>query len=495
MAWLRELAQPQSAPRRQLAAAFLELADDEHERRESATRQLERAPLVPPALFDTAFQDSDLERRWRAHAARERSESRHASVLGAAARQLAAEPPEGLACELVDALALTRDPQLAEEFFALIRQVARDRDLESLRLRLRQSDPAARRGAVVGLAAILADSQLTELRPPLDDPDPAVALEAARALLNRSQRLALPHLTALLRHERMETRAAAHGILRAATRQDFGFDPYNRLDHQATALADWERWTRDQGLQAPLELPVRWHSSPRGDLAGNTLVSTGRRGQVLEFDPQGQVVWRYAAVASSAEKLPNGRVLVAAFESQRVLEVDSLGNVFWQLEGIGAMRAKPLANGHILLADFPGRRVVEVNRQGTLVWHATTPDSCFDAERLPNGHTVFACPNLVREITPDQRTIREWPFNGRLNGIHFLPNRHLLVANFGSNQVTEVDGDGRVVWKHDEKQPCDVYRLDGGNTLITSAARIVEVAPDHQVVRDFGPAWYGSARR
>lgn len=290
-------------------------------------------------------------------------------------------------------------------------------------------------------------------------------------------------------------RASALGYLRAVTRHDFGFDPLDPPGSQSAALDAWRTWLAMDAREAKLVLPVEWRPTGRGDLGGNTLVTTGRRGQVLELDPQGQVAWRFPIRAWSAEKLTNGHVLIAALEEQRILEVDALGNAVWQLTGIGATRAKPLANGNLLIADFVGKRVLEISRRRSVVWQHATPEPCFDVERLPNGHTLFGCANFIREITPDARTVREWAVSGRLNGMQALPGGRLLVANFGANQVVELDSQGRETWRFETLQPSDVFRLADGHTLITSTSRVIEIDEQKQFVREWAKAEYGSARR
>ena len=126
---------------------------------------------------------------------------------------------------------------------------------------------------------------------------------------------------------------------------------------------------------------------------------------------------------------------------------------------------------------------------------AKTPDQCFDADRLPNGNTIFGCPNLVREVTPDGKTVRQWDIKGRLNGFQTQPDGNVLVANYGQSKVYELNPAGETVWEFEEPQPCDAFRLPNGNMLISTAKRIIEIDPDKKVIRELTKARYGSARR
>lgn len=492
--WLEQIQSP-SPLRRQLEIDVLDLASEEYEIRQRAMERLERAPFVPPRLLDAAIQGADAEARWRAQRIRERSENRQTNVLDAVVSQIVLAPPEGTVLRLVDALPLARHADVQERVLKEIRRLATAEHERELVKRLTTSDVALRRGAIAGLTVVSSPDKLPELRPFLDDKQPSVALEAARGLLNRGDRTAIKALVDRLSQSDTAGRVLAFGYLRAVTGQSFGFDPYDPPRKQAAALEAWTTWLERDSATARLMLPLEWHPTGRGDLGGNTLISTGRLGQVLELDPRGEVAWRFPIRAWSAEKLPNGNVLIASLEEQRLVEVDSVGNTRWELPGIGATRAKPLANGNLLVADFAGKRVLEINRRRTIVWQHATGESCFDADRLPNGHTVVGCSNLVKEITPDFRKVREWPIFGRLNGLQALPNGRILVANFGSNEVVELGDTKDELWKYSIPQPSDAFRLSNGHTLITTTSRVVELDGQKQLVREWAKSDYGSARR
>lgn len=233
----------------------------------------------------------------------------------------------------------------------------------------------------------------------------------------------------------------------------------------------------------------------REALGANTLVATGARGLACEFDPAGKEVWRMPFRAWSAERLGGGRTLLASLDEQQVVEVDQRGRVTWKYGPVGATRAKPLANGHLLVTDYPAGRVLEVDRDRSVVWEYRAPDPCFDAERLLNGHTLVACANVVQEVSPEGRVVWQWQVRGRLNGLQSLPSGRLLVANYGANEVAELDDVGQVVWRLEESQPSDAFRLTDGHTLVTSATRVTEFDGAGKLVRVLTTARYGSARR
>jgi hypothetical protein len=165
------------------------------------------------------------------------------------------------------------------------------------------------------------------------------------------------------------------------------------------------------------------------------------------------------------------------------------------MEGINAMRAKPLPGDRFLVADFNGKRVLEIDRDKRIVWEQPTVGECFDCDRLANGNTIYGCPNLICEITPDGREVRQWKIGGRLNGFQVLDDGNLLIANYGENKVQEITPDGKVVWAFSEPQPSDVFRTPTGETLISTARRIVELSADRKTQKEICEAQYGAARR
>ncbi len=230
-------------------------------------------------------------------------------------------------------------------------------------------------------------------------------------------------------------------------------------------------------------------------LAERTLIATGTRGVALELDGDGKELWRVPFRAWSAERLASGATLLASVEEQSVVEIDREGKVLWRYGPVAATRAKPLANGNVLVVDYPGGRVLELGRDQAIRWQHAVDEPCFDAERLDNGHTLVATANLIQEIAFDGVTVWQWQVRGRLNGLQALADGRILVANYGANEIAELDNDGRVARRIEEPQPSDAFRLPNGHTLVATATRIVEFNAAGELHRVLATARYGSARR
>jgi hypothetical protein len=182
-------------------------------------------------------------------------------------------------------------------------------------------------------------------------------------------------------------------------------------------------------------------------------------------------------------------------EEQAVVEIDREGQVLWRYGPVAATLAKPLANGNLLVVDYPGGRVLELGRDRSIRWQYSVDEPCFDAERLNNGHTLVATANLIKEIAFDGGTVWQWQIRGRVNGVQALSDGRILVANYGANEVAELNDEARVVRRIDEPQPSDALRLANGHTLVATATRVVEFNPSGELLRVLTTARYGSARR
>lgn len=494
--YLKQL-HPTPERQQQVAAQIEKLASRSFAEREVATQQLLRMPDLPTGLLIKASQGDDPEVRWRASEVLKKSQGQSTRVIFAALKVIAAEKTADAAPTVLAAIPLCHETYLAAAAGDALRAAAQAKDVDLLRTSFANGTAAQRVAAVGALCAVTDAASRDSLYPLLDDADERVRLEVARSLADVGERRSLAALVALLSAEATNVRSEAGVTLRGLTGQELGYAAYDSAEGRAAAIKKWSDWVAGPGKDAALKFPVPRHFSARGDLGGHTLVSTGSRNQIIEFDASGKEVWSFQlGGAWSAEKLISGNVLIASYAENRVVEVETASKkIVWSHEGINAMKTKPLANGNFLISDFNGKRVVEMTREKEIIWEQPTEQECFDCDRLPNGNTIFGCPNFVREVTPDHELVREWKIDGRLNGFQALASGNILVANYGASEFVELSPDGKRVWAFKETNPCDVFRLPEGNTLISTGQRIIEIGPDDKVLRVICECQYGSARR
>ncbi|MEQ8788235.1 MAG: PQQ-binding-like beta-propeller repeat protein [Pirellulaceae bacterium] len=492
--YLREL-QPGANQIALIESLIAQLGHEDFRQREAASRQLLLMPAIPVQSLSNATQHENAEIRWRAGLILRQAEEHSAHVMHAALKIASSEQADGLVDDILAIVPLCRRAFLRDAAHEALRSAAGPNDVDALRRAIENGDPSLRVAATIGLTGPLVPERTARLHALLDDRDDHVALEAARGIGNRGDRAALAALVRLLDADDPLIRSQSAAMLQGMTGQNFDYASYSTPPERRAAVARWEEWILDEGRSAPLRFPVSAGHGARGSLHGHTLIATGSGKRVFELDASGKEVWHYDIEAWSAEKLRNGNVLIASYAKNTVIEVDREGKVVWSITGVSAMTAKPLHDGNILVADFSNTHVREYDRDKRVVWEHKTPGECFDADRLPNGNTIFGCPNLIQEVSPDGALVREWSISDRLNGFQALPNGNVIVANYGANAVYEMNPDGDRLWQVSEPQPCDVFQLPDGRLLVTTASRVVEVSADHKTIREICKAQYGSARR
>jgi outer membrane protein assembly factor BamB len=84
---------------------------------------------------------------------------------------------------------------------------------------------------------------------------------------------------------------------------------------------------------------------------------------------------------SGLEVLPNGRVLLAHRDTEKVVEYSADGKAIWEARVAAPLAATRLPNGHTLVASMSGKKVVELNRAGIVVWEYRTAKPVWRARR------------------------------------------------------------------------------------------------------------------
>ncbi len=125
-----------------------------------------------------------------------------------------------------------------------------------------------------------------------------------------------------------------------------------------------------------------------------------------------------------ARLTPQGTLLVAHMDLDKVVEYDADGNELWSFPAARPWGVTPLPGGNVLLTDSKGVR--EVTRRGDTAWAWTPADApslqfsnLQQAWRLPNGNTVIN--NWVNEwnIKPEEEL-------GTIQAIEVTPEKKVV---------------------------------------------------------------------
>jgi len=198
------------------------------------------------------------------------------------------------------------------------------------------------------------------------------------------------------------------------------------------------------------------------------------------FTAKSVVAGNYEVTHLKLNRVFEGTTLLADMSDSkwpRVVEVDFKGNVLWEFSplsppnylGGAVLDAAKLVNGNILIT-IKGSGIYEINRDGKLAWSHNDAEASHDADRLPNGNTLYNLgwrskgEDVVREINPNGKIV--WSWKG--------------LADYDREPFANIESEG---WMHVNS----VSRLKNGNTLISmrNFNTVAEVNPDGRVVRDW----------
>lgn len=197
----------------------------------------------------------------------------------------------------------------------------------------------------------------------------------------------------------------------------------------------------------------------------------------------------------------------------RIIEVNMLGEIIWEYAVPQGLRqftnpgfdTELLPNNNVLFV-LPLNGVYEIDRKGNIVWSYLTRKISHDADRLPNGNTIFAFGGFdqkddaqVTEVSPTGEIVWTWrardsfnkpPYDSiyeegwtHTNAVSRLPNGNTLISLRNFNFVVEVDPQGSVVRTIGEgvfQAQHDPEVLPNGNILVANHRpphRAVEIDP------------------
>jgi len=207
---------------------------------------------------------------------------------------------------------------------------------------------------------------------------------------------------------------------------------------------------------------------------GNLLFNTGNG--VKEVTRTKKVVFNYESTSGiyACQRLPNGNTFIGECDSARLLEVAPDGRIVKEIRllpkgvkgnGHFMRNARKLSNGHYLVSHYGLGVVREYDASGKVFWEFPAPGGPHSAIRLPNGNTLIACADRIKnasltEVDPSGKTV--WEVHGDelpgislkfLTGFQVLPNGNIVMTNwlghgkFGeAPHIIEITRDKKVVW-------------------------------------------------
>jgi len=278
---------------------------------------------------------------------------------------------------------------------------------------------------------------------------------------------------------------------------------------------------------------------------GNILIADQFNNRVIEVETNGDIIWQFGlGPGDLSDQSPIGcndaervgtKTLIAATGlapgldaavpdgavDNRVLLVDSSGNIVWQYGQFGEtgdgsnllntpVQCTALPNNNVLITDQGNNRIIEVNMKKRIIWQypgsntnasdqLNSPNS---AEQLGNGHILISDENNNRviEVTRADKIVKTFSAGGTVEGVAFasrLPNGDTLITDSDNARIVEVNSKDAVVWQYYTDTdplsfpvplPSRAVRLRNGNTLISDQInnRVIEVNKAKDIVAYYG---------
>ena len=339
--------------------------------------------------------------------------------------------------------------------------------------------------AIRVLSAIQGKEIVSELLKLLTDSDDYVLIAVVTGLAKQKHRGCLPVLLKLLDADEITIRVQAAQLLRAISSQRFGFVAYDKPENRKTAIRKWTKWISGTGRTAELKTP----SQNLKVGTGRTLYCVWSKKVLIEIDSQGRKLFEVGGFSYiwGCQGLPNGHRLAIDFSGKFVVEYDAKGKQIWKVDKLasGPTSVQRLANGNTLLALPNVGKVVEINRLGKVAWEVSLKGRPTSAQRLPNGLTVVNLQFGKQVVDIDRQGKVIHKLIGPKNALtaQRLANGNTLVCDMGDNRVVEYDMNGNIVWsKAGFTNPAQAQRIANGNTLVSDNTGLHEIDPQGKEV-------------
>jgi hypothetical protein len=459
--------------RRRVEGLIEQLRERSFAKREKATEDLAAEGELAAPLLRRAMVGAELELIRRAEKVIASIKFTDPELIASAARQFARTKPEGAAAVLLAYLPNAPE-EAGEDVRGSLAQVAivEGRPDKALLRDLEAADPFRRGAAVEALIRAGTTEQLRDWRKFAKDRDANVRFRAARALVERKDKEAVPVVIALLTELPAEQAWFAEEVLaRLAGDQAPAVVLGREGETRKKCRATWDAWWTKHGAAVDL---AKLGGAPR--LLGHTLLVQhgGPDGdRVLEIGADGKTRWEVGSLQYAVDGyvLPGNRFLVTEHLGNRVSERNFKGEIVWKKEITGPITGQRLANGNTLVASHT--QIIEVTPDGKDVFTYSAGDVILRGVHKPrNGPLAILTSdgNCVR-LDANGKELKSFKSGhdpSWVSGFEVLPNGRVLVPQRQANKVVEFDPDGKVVWEAEVKMPKAAARLPNGHTLVTS---------------------------
>jgi hypothetical protein len=492
------------ADRARLATLIKQLGDDDFDKRETASDEVQKFGVAAIGLLRQAEKTADPEVLRRCEQCLKTIEKVPTRTLAAAAARMLGElKPEGAAETLLSYLPLAEDESVADDVRGALTALAvRDGKPDPALAQALAGKDALKRSAAAEAYARGGDKAMrAEARKLLDsDAEADLKLRVAVALVAAAKEkdVVEPMIKAMAEVPQEAGWRAEELLIRMAGDKapttGLGGDKAAR----EKARDEWLKWWKDNGKNVDL---AKLDETER--TLGYTLLIEmdvrGIGGRVQEVGPDGKKRWEITNVQfpTDAIVLPGNRVIVAEQNNNRISERDTAnGKEIWAETFNQPVGLQRLANGNLVVV---GRhQLVEWDRNRKPV--STITRQNYDmvcGAKLRNGQFAV-CTQQAQIVTYDKDGKQLDTFNAAVGGrrqanynstMQVLPNGKLLITLFQA--VAEVDVVNKAATSAMTYNfPTSAQRLPNGNILVANQNnyQVAEMDPKtNKAVWEFKP--------
>jgi HEAT repeat protein len=439
-------------------------------------------PFLKLAVFD-----ADAERASRAeHCLKQIRDTNNPAIPMAAARFLARpskESPADAIRALLAYVPFADDENVEEEVITCLTILSlREPKLEpELVKALADANPIRRGAAAFVLGHVGAKAEVAKVQALLKDEQPIARLRAAQGILATRNKDALPPLVQLIKSVPDPYLPRVEEVLFRIAEEK---GPNETIVATSTESRDkaakaWDKWLAAN--QAKIDLTaINDHESYLGlvticeydNQVGNI------QGQVWESSRGGAKRFNFGGVmgAMDAQTLPNGRILVAENNANRITERDTKGDIKWTYQcPVNPITVQRLPNGNTFIGSY--NMVMEIRPDKTEVYRINPGPQyyMFGAHKAKNNHIVAITAQgfLIELDAPSgkQLNMKQIQTQGNWCSVELMPNGNYLVASMFPNNgaVREIDRNtGGDVWSKNFPGAFRATRLPNGNIVVAS---------------------------
>jgi HEAT repeat protein len=226
---------------------------------------------------------------------------------------------------------------------------------------------------------------------------------------------------------------------------------------------------------------------------GGAVVPAGTD-RVAEVDRNGNPIWQIDNLLfpMDATLLPGNKVLIVEYSGGRVTERDLKGNILWQVNPLqgNPVNAQRLPSGATFVATIQGT-LLEVDKAGAVLFSRVLPEQLVAGYKTPAGQIIcITQQGICIRLDAAGKEIKRFTVSQQgfaaVGNIDVTPKGNILVVEL--NAVKEYNPDGKVVWQ--AKTPAtnqSATRLSNGNTLVSSysSATVTELDGQGRLVWEY----------